>query len=377
MLFQRFFARQSFARFDRWLVADACVFMACKVEECHRKIRDVMAASHRSRHANARLPFEAGTPPFIARRDAVTDAERRVLYTLEFDVAVEAPYPAITAAVKRWRDAGCFGKREEKSAEAFALDRAAGEVAFAMMTTEMCLAWTPQEVAVGALWLALRHAQQAAAAGGGGAGGSSGAGGPRAGTVEDPLVFSLGNHATIRGVCDDFVSLLAATAQAELALLRAREEWRRQSLGQQQQGQHAPPAADVVGEAGPMGGDRDGADTSHGLSRSSSPSAEATSREAAPSVVSALSSHSREDQPPPPPDAAPYNFVDSSLRGGSRAAQGVPERHGRRLHRRGDGAGGQSSPGTDGRAGDRRARCPAPPLERARHYGHPDARAVA
>jgi hypothetical protein len=42
ILFQRFFARQSFTSHNRWTVASACLFLGCKVEELHRKARDII-----------------------------------------------------------------------------------------------------------------------------------------------------------------------------------------------------------------------------------------------------------------------------------------------------------------------------------------------
>jgi hypothetical protein len=83
--------------------------------------------------------------------------ERIVLYTLEFDCAVQHPYGIITAQVKRWRDAGCFGPREEKSFEAQALDRAAAEVAFSCMSSKICLLFTPPEIAMAALYAGVQH----------------------------------------------------------------------------------------------------------------------------------------------------------------------------------------------------------------------------
>jgi hypothetical protein len=42
VLFQRFFSRQSFMNHERWTAASACLFLASKVEELHRKAREVL-----------------------------------------------------------------------------------------------------------------------------------------------------------------------------------------------------------------------------------------------------------------------------------------------------------------------------------------------
>jgi hypothetical protein len=51
---------------------------------------------------------------------------------------------------------GLFGRRDARSPEAAALDRAATEVAFTMATSEQCLLWLPGGLAAGALAVALR-----------------------------------------------------------------------------------------------------------------------------------------------------------------------------------------------------------------------------
>ncbi len=88
------------------------------------------AARFQNYKNHLQFPRDPATPDFIALREQLCDTERIVLYTLEFDVAVQHPYGIITAQVKRWRDDGLFGSREEKSVEAQTIDRAAAEVAF-------------------------------------------------------------------------------------------------------------------------------------------------------------------------------------------------------------------------------------------------------
>ena len=204
--------RQSFCRFDRWIVADACVFLACKTEEIHRRIRDVMAASHRSRYANARMPFEAPSPEFVAQRDRLTDTERQVLYTLEFDVAVDAPYSSITASLKKWKEVGLFGRREEKSPEAAALDRVAAEVALTMMMSEMSLQWISSEIAAGALFIALRHVR-----------GTLGSSGSNM-RLDDAQVAALIDNRILRAVCNQYIDSMTAELKLdELMMQRAAE----------------------------------------------------------------------------------------------------------------------------------------------------------
>lgn len=72
------------------------------------------------------------------RRDALLEAERVLLQTLEFDFAVEQPATVITSALRRWRDAGQFGSRFERVPELAALDRAAASIAFVWCVQSAC-----------------------------------------------------------------------------------------------------------------------------------------------------------------------------------------------------------------------------------------------
>jgi hypothetical protein len=160
VLFNRFFARQSFARFDRWLVATAAFLTSCKVEEGHRKVRDVLAMSLRARYGSGSrkgaLPDPAG-PEFAALRDRLTDMERQLLHALQFDVAVELPFATVTGTLLRWRDGGSLGRRDEAGAVASQLDRAACGIAQALAVSEAGLLFTGPEIGACSLWLAWRH----------------------------------------------------------------------------------------------------------------------------------------------------------------------------------------------------------------------------
>ena len=46
VFFWRYFARQSFKTHDRWVVAITCIFLASKVEEDLRKLKEVVIVAH-------------------------------------------------------------------------------------------------------------------------------------------------------------------------------------------------------------------------------------------------------------------------------------------------------------------------------------------
>src|SRR5690606_39236484 len=123
-------------------------------EEMHRKVKLLLTTAYCCQHDVEVLPFEATSAAFTAYRDQILDAERRLLYTLEMDVAVEHPYALIVDILRKWRDAGRFGSRASTGPELPMMRRAAEDIAFDIMTGELSLLFTAREVAVGAVWLA-------------------------------------------------------------------------------------------------------------------------------------------------------------------------------------------------------------------------------
>jgi hypothetical protein len=77
-------------KYDRMLVAATCLFLATKVEEQPRRIRDVLNTTHRIAYP--------GRPPlvidqeFAARREAIVTCEQSVLRALRFDTEVPSPH---------------------------------------------------------------------------------------------------------------------------------------------------------------------------------------------------------------------------------------------------------------------------------------------
>lgn len=64
LLYQRFYARHSFTRVERTGVASSCLFLAAKVEEMHRKLKDIVIAEYASQNegAKVRLISTQGVP---------------------------------------------------------------------------------------------------------------------------------------------------------------------------------------------------------------------------------------------------------------------------------------------------------------------------
>ena len=80
--FHKFFARESFKRHDRFVVAQACLFLAAKVEESAVSLKHLAPTCHRVRYggrANAEPPDDASEAGRDLKR-RVLAAERAVLY---------------------------------------------------------------------------------------------------------------------------------------------------------------------------------------------------------------------------------------------------------------------------------------------------------
>ena len=77
--FHKFFARESFRRHDRFVVAQACLFLAAKVEESAVSLRSLVRECHGVRYAGkSRAPLDESSERDVKR--SVVMAERAVLY---------------------------------------------------------------------------------------------------------------------------------------------------------------------------------------------------------------------------------------------------------------------------------------------------------
>ena len=101
-LFHRFYYRKSLARFDTFLVAMGTFFLACKVEEKPKRIREVLFVFHyvyrlRARKAGASL--ELGGVRYNGWKDALVKMERHVLKELGFSFNVRTPEAVVVNAL--------------------------------------------------------------------------------------------------------------------------------------------------------------------------------------------------------------------------------------------------------------------------------------
>ncbi|KAI8373346.1 cyclin-like protein [Blakeslea trispora] len=89
--FHRFFMRQSMSRFHVYEIAATCLFVATKVEECTRRLKDIVLACAQKSQKNDKLRLEEDSKDFIRWKELMLYNEIIVLETLCFDLSVEHP----------------------------------------------------------------------------------------------------------------------------------------------------------------------------------------------------------------------------------------------------------------------------------------------
>lgn len=183
----RYYALQSFAdqTFDPLLAATCCLFVACKVEETPKQVKEILfvTAAHRfpndpamvERIKNVRDEYER-------QKDLIMTGERRVLTTLGFDLNVKHPYKSLLMGHKMimqhakemaelWKRELQHGKVPKEDAykaikacehvlkpeSSLKLKQYAWNfVNDTYKDSTMCLTRYPMHIAVGALYLGMR-----------------------------------------------------------------------------------------------------------------------------------------------------------------------------------------------------------------------------
>ncbi|KAJ8657148.1 hypothetical protein O0I10_007228 [Lichtheimia ornata] len=144
--FHRFYTRHSFTHYRFEVVAATCVYLACKVEESMRKIKDVVAASLLHMHSRENHEDEMAKL-FHALRDAIIQYEFIVVETLCFDFAIDHPHQALLDLLDELE----ASERIAQAAWSFANDS---------MRLVLCLSHEPRHIAAACILLAYRLHRQ-------------------------------------------------------------------------------------------------------------------------------------------------------------------------------------------------------------------------
>lgn len=161
-ILQRFYFRRSLADFDVRVAAPAALLLACKLEETHRSLRDIVLVFHRLRmrrfgedntavYAGIPTPaLEPGSSDAAQMKQAVISTERHMLRELGFAVAsiLEHPHKYVLQFVKSLKKSTDWVLCE--------LAQAAWNYLNDSMRTVLCCEYQPHEIASASIYLAAR-----------------------------------------------------------------------------------------------------------------------------------------------------------------------------------------------------------------------------
>ena len=137
--YHRFFARESHENFEAFELAATCLFLAAKVEETPKKLRDVIAESFKIERGTK--PTDLGEVEIARLKEQILTHERRLLVVLGFDLRVDHAHKHLLQYVKF-----IGGTR--------ALAEAAWNVINDSQGTTLCLQYAPRCIAAAAASLA-------------------------------------------------------------------------------------------------------------------------------------------------------------------------------------------------------------------------------
>ncbi|AQK45340.1 Cyclin-T1-5 [Zea mays] len=142
----RFFLRQSHAKNDRRTIATVCMFLAGKVEETPRPLKDVILLSYEIIHKKdpAAVQRIKQKEVYEQQKELILLGERVVLVTLGFDLNVNHPYKPLVEAIKIFKVAQN------------ALAQVAWNFVNDGLRTSLCLQFKPHHIAAGAIFLAAK-----------------------------------------------------------------------------------------------------------------------------------------------------------------------------------------------------------------------------
>lgn len=142
----RFFLRQSHLKNDRHMIATVCMFLAGKVEETPKGLRDVIFYSYEIRNKKdpAAVQRIKQKEVYEQQKELVLLGERLVLTTLGFDLNIHHPYKPLVAAIKKFKVAQN------------ALAQVAWNFVNDGLRTSLCLQFKPHHIAAGAIFLAAK-----------------------------------------------------------------------------------------------------------------------------------------------------------------------------------------------------------------------------
>ncbi|WIA39420.1 hypothetical protein OEZ86_005522 [Tetradesmus obliquus] len=146
-----YFIKRSMQKNDRYLVATACLYLASKVQETPKYLRDVIKEAERRKWAKwvQQHPADRGLWESQANlekmRDEVLVAERAVLYAISFQLRIKVPYNDLLLLQQHLPEA----HRHD-------VINVAWNLVNDSLQTTLSLLWPPEKIAAAALFLSLQ-----------------------------------------------------------------------------------------------------------------------------------------------------------------------------------------------------------------------------
>mmetsp|Transcript_8573 Transcript_8573/g.25771 ORF Transcript_8573/g.25771 Transcript_8573/m.25771 type:complete len:264 (-) Transcript_8573:823-1614(-) len=152
-LFQRFFMVESMYSHPPVAVATACLFIACKVQECVKRLRDVVTKSIKVKTRSVPDNPEGNdviedSDVYRQEKKLVLAKERDVLRVLNFEFNIDQPYKYIFTLVKQYSDDPIEQRELTQTSWNFLNDS---------LRTYLHVQFTEKEIATAALHLAATY----------------------------------------------------------------------------------------------------------------------------------------------------------------------------------------------------------------------------
>lgn len=142
----RFYMRHSMQNYHYYSMAATCLFLAYKVEECVRKMRELVVACVRVAQKDPHKNVDEQDKEYWRWRDNILQYEDLLLEAICFDLSLEPPYKTLFDLLMLFEQGD--NKRLRNAAWAFVNDSC---------LTTLCLLFPSRTIAASALYAAAKH----------------------------------------------------------------------------------------------------------------------------------------------------------------------------------------------------------------------------
>lgn len=150
--FQRFYMLESILVHSPPLISSACLFLACKVQETHKRLKDIIYSCVKTRTKGSAdypdgLELYEDSSGYYEEKMQLLDKEREILKVLNFDLSVEHPFKALWSLSKTFLNHDDISKSITQAAWNFVNDS---------YETYVHVRFDPKEIASAGFFLAAK-----------------------------------------------------------------------------------------------------------------------------------------------------------------------------------------------------------------------------